>query len=102
MKAFLDQAEADERRDSGMRSLMAAVVDRAVRDAAGMEPRCSTTKAAQAIWFIQDELCRLMCEQIDFDYAVLAGNASKLYRRRLEREAFSCLPAITLNQIRRV
>ena len=89
MKSYLDQVYADERTSKGMRLLMSAIVDRALRDAAGREPLCDTVEAAKAVCFINGNFCREICSETNASYTDLVAKAVKLYSRRVERESLA-------------
>jgi len=86
MKIYLDQVYADERKENGTRLLMAAIVDRAIRDAAGREPICDAVEAAKAVWFLHSDFCQEICLETNTNYNKVAGMAEKLYTRRIEKE----------------
>jgi len=89
MKAYLDQMYANGRTSKGMRLLMAAITDRALRDAAGREPHCDSFEAAKAVWFINGDFCREICLEVNVNYTDLVAKAAKLYRRRVEKESLA-------------
>ena len=86
MKEHLEHLHAEAIRSGGKRLLMAAVVDRAVRDIAGYEPPCDDSEAARAMAFVLGNGCREICIELGADYGAVLKNARALYRRRLLRE----------------
>ena len=89
MKSYLDQLYADGRIKSGMRLLMAAIVDRALRDIAGMEPELGGHETATAASFILSEEFRGICLEIGADYGTVKRETADLYCRKAERKFLS-------------
>jgi len=88
MKSYLDQAYADKRMKSGTRLLIAAVVDRALKDAVGIaghnEPPPSVFDTISAMAFLNSEECRDICIEINADYKTLKKEAVATSLHKIE------------------
>jgi len=89
MKSYLDQVYADERTNKGMRLLMSAIVDRALRDIMGKEPELGDHEMVTAAAFLFGGGCQGICVEIGADYKALKKEAATLYTSRIERKFFS-------------
>jgi len=85
MKEHLEHLRREGKRSGGMRSLMAAVVIQAARDAAGRD--CGEAGATRAMAFILGDRCRLLCLELGIDHGALRENAGQLYRRLVLKPA---------------
>ncbi|MCL2381315.1 MAG: hypothetical protein FWC64_06940 [Treponema sp.] len=84
MRAYLEQVHADEKRNAGTRLLMAAIVNQAARDAAGMEENCSGIDEAMAVAFLFSEMCWDICVEVGADYGTLRNHAVEKRCRQFE------------------
>ncbi|MCL2191657.1 MAG: hypothetical protein FWB79_06700 [Treponema sp.] len=80
MKEHLEHLHGEEIRASGKRALIAAIVTRAVMDAAGREPACGEAEATRAMAFILSERCRLLCLELGMNYGALRKRTAVLFR----------------------
>ena len=66
------------------RTLLAAIVTRAVDDLEGIGPPCRRSEVDKAMAFILSESCEMYCLELGIDYQAVKEKASALYRRFLE------------------
>jgi len=69
---------------NGFRSLLAAVIDRAIDDIKGAGPPCRKVETDRAMAFILSENCEMYCLELGIDYQAVREKAAALYQRFLE------------------
>ena len=65
--------------DIGFRSLMAAIVKRAIEDLKGGWPYCRKKDMDSAMTFILSDACEAFCFELDIDYRTVREKAIALY-----------------------
>ena len=63
------------------RSLIAAVIDRAIADLKGAESRCGKKETDRAMAFILSDDCEAYCLELGVDYEAIKEKAAALYRK---------------------
>jgi len=84
MKSYLDQLYADKCTKSGVRMLMAAIVDRSIRDIA--EKECSAYEKVDAVTFINTNMCKDICNVINADYKNMINMLADMHFRAVAKE----------------
>ena len=86
MKIYLDQLYADKCTEIGMRMLMAAIVDRTIRD---IVEECSGYEKASAVRFIYTDMCRDIFQEIGPDYKSTMNMLTDLHLNKVMKKAIS-------------
>ena len=71
---------------AGFRSLLAAVIDRALGDLKGAGPPCRKVETDRAMAYILSDTCEAWCLELDIDYRTVRKKAAALYRLVLDKE----------------
>jgi hypothetical protein len=62
------------------------VIERAIDDLKGVDPRCHRLDIDRAMAFILSDDCEAYCLELDIDYEAIREKAAALYRRVMEKE----------------
>jgi len=84
MKSYLDQLYSDKCTESGSRMLMAAIVDRSIRDIA--EEECSAYQKVDAATFINTDMCQDICNAIGADHKSIMNMLADLHLRKFTKK----------------
>jgi hypothetical protein len=68
------------------RSLIAAVIDRAIDDLKEAGPRCRSVETDRAMAFILSDTCEDYCLELEIDIEAIREIAAALYRKIIARE----------------
>ena len=68
------------------RSLIAAVIDRAIEDLKESGPRCRSVETDRAMAFILSDTCEDYCLELKIDIEAIREIAAALYRKIIARE----------------
>jgi len=68
-------------------SLMAAVIDRAIDDLKGADPRRREKEPDRAMAFVLSDTCEAYCLGLGIDCEMIREKAAALYRRIIEKDA---------------
>jgi len=68
------------------RSLIAAVIDRAIEDLKETSPRCREIETDLAMAFILSDTCEAYCLELEIDIEAIREKAAGLYRKIIARE----------------
>jgi len=66
-------------------SLLAAVLNRAIEDLKGTDPRCGRQGQDRAMIFIMSDTCEAYCMALGVDHEAVRKKAAALYRRIVEK-----------------
>jgi hypothetical protein len=68
------------------RSLIAAVIDRAIDDLKETGPRCRKIETDRAMAFILSDTCEAYCLELEIDCGTIREKAAALYRKVIAKE----------------